>query len=143
MKETVTLVVRRVIPATPERLFDAWTEPDHLTRWWGPSGVTCPLADIDLRVGGSYRIANRFASGETVYITGEFQAIERPRKLVFTWRMESSEGPSEIVTVLFEASNAGTEVSVIHERIADQSTLGGHEVGWHGCLDGLVAYMSA
>jgi uncharacterized protein YndB with AHSA1/START domain len=141
--ETVTLVVCRIIAATPERLFDAWTQPDHLMRWWGPSGVTCPEAHVDLRVGGSFRIANRFASGETLYITGEFQTIERPRKVVYTWRIGSSEEPPEIVTVLFEASGAGTEVKIIHERIANQATSKRHEAGWYGCLDGLVAYMSA
>jgi len=143
MKENLTLVVRRIIAATPERLFDAWTMPEHLIRWWGPRGVTCPQADIDLRVGGSYRIANRLASGEILHIAGEFQQIERPRQLVYTWRMEPAQAPAEIVTVLFEPSGAGTEVSVIHERIADASAFEGHRAGWHGCLDGLVAYASS
>jgi uncharacterized protein YndB with AHSA1/START domain len=141
MKEPVSLTVRRTIAATPERLFDAWTKPEHLIRWWGPAGVTCPAVEVDLRVGGTYRIANRFTSGDIVYITGEFQVIDRPRKLVYTWSM--GEGEAEVVTVLFDARGAETEVSVIHERIADQKTLEGHEAGWHGCLDELVSYMSA
>jgi uncharacterized protein YndB with AHSA1/START domain len=141
MKHTQRLVVRRTIRATPERLFDAWTRPDQLVQWWGPSGVTCPQADVDLRVGGSYRIANLFATGETLYIAGEFQTIERPNKLVYTWRREPSEGPTELVTVLFEEHEASTEIIVIHERIADAAMMKGHEAGWHGCLDGLVAYV--
>jgi uncharacterized protein YndB with AHSA1/START domain len=142
VKDTVRLTVRRIIAAPPERLFDAWTMPEHLTRWWGPSGVTCPGAEVDLRVGGPYRIANRFANGEIVYIVGEFQTIERPHKLVYTWRMESSEGTPEIVTVHFEPRGLQTEVSIIHERIADRSALEGREAGWHGCLDELVAYLA-
>jgi uncharacterized protein YndB with AHSA1/START domain len=143
MTRTLSLVVRRTILATPERLFDAWTLPERLTKWWGSSGVSCPHADIDLRVGGLYRITNLFATSETLHISGEFQMIERPNKLVYTWRIEESEGPTELVTVLFEKREAGTELIVIHERIADAQLLEGHEAGWHACIDGLVAYVSA
>jgi uncharacterized protein YndB with AHSA1/START domain len=143
MTRTLSLVVRRTILATPERLFDAWTLPEQLTKWWGPIGASCPHADIDLRVGGSYRITNLFATHETLHISGEFRVIERPNKLVYTWRIEESEGPAELVTVLFEAREAGSELIVIHERIGDRQMLEGHEAGWHVCIDGLVAYVSA
>lgn len=143
MTRTQSLVVRRTILATPERLFDAWTQPEQLTKWWGPSGASCPHADLDLRVGGSYRITNLFATHEKLHISGEFQVIERPNKLVYTWRIEESEGPAELVTVLFEEREAGTELIVIHERISDAQMAEGHEAGWHACIDGLVAYLSA
>lgn len=142
MKQPQRLVVRRLIRATPERLFDAWTRVEQLTQWWGPSGVTCPHADIDLRPGGSYRITNLFATGETLNIVGKFQTIERPNKLVYTWRTEQSEGPPELVTVLFERREVGTEIIVIHEGIADAQRRDGHETGWHDCIDGLVDYVS-
>lgn len=63
MKEptVAALVVRRMIRATLDRLFAFWTEPEHLVRWWGPDGVSCPTAEVDLRPGGRYRIANRFS----------------------------------------------------------------------------------
>jgi hypothetical protein len=70
-KLAATLVVRRRIHATPEKLFAAWTQPEHLVRWWGPQGVACPAAEIDLRVGGAYRIATDFKTaplfGSRVY----------------------------------------------------------------------------
>jgi uncharacterized protein YndB with AHSA1/START domain len=66
----ITLVVRRTIRATPERLFEAWTEPAQLRRWWGPQDVECLDAQVDLRVGGQYRIANRFPDGRIVWIAG-------------------------------------------------------------------------
>jgi uncharacterized protein YndB with AHSA1/START domain len=52
-----TLVVRKTIQATPERLFRAWTEPEQLRRWWGPEGAICVDPEVDLQVGGHYRIA--------------------------------------------------------------------------------------
>jgi len=95
----VTLVVRKTIRAKPERLFAAWTIPAQLKLWWGPQGVKCIGAEIDLRRGGRYRIANQLPGGKILWITGEFEVIEAPRKLVYTWRIEPETESSERVTV--------------------------------------------
>src|ERR1700686_1972738 len=116
-KLAATLVVRRRIHATPEKLFAAWTQAQHLVPWWGPQGVACPAAEIDLRVGGSYRIANRFPDGTLLWIAGVFEVIEPPHRLTYTWSLESQKGSVERVTVCFEAHGASTEVVVTHERI--------------------------
>ncbi len=135
------LVVRRIIHATPEKLFAAWTEPAHLAQWWGPEGVSCPRAEIDLRVGGPYRIANRFHDGTLVWIVGVFEVLEPPHRLVYTWRLESQFKEPERVTVCFEPRGASTEVIVVHERIDDATTRADHERGWKGCLEGLANYV--
>jgi uncharacterized protein YndB with AHSA1/START domain len=137
----VSLVVRRVIRATPARLFDSWTEPARLMQWWGPEGVSCPEAEVDLRVGGRYRIANLFADGSLVWISGEFEIITPPRLLVYTWRLGSSAHAGERVTVRFEARDAATEVIVLHERIADATKRDGHALGWNGCLTHLQRHL--
>jgi uncharacterized protein YndB with AHSA1/START domain len=137
-----TLVVRRKIHATPEKLFAAWTRPEQLVSWWGPQGVTCPEAQIDLRVGGAYRIGNRFQDGTIVWIAGVFELIEPPHRLVYSWKLESQSGPAERVTVCFERLDAWTEVIVTHERIASEAARTSHERGWSGCLDRLVSYAS-
>jgi len=72
MKEGIALVTRRTIRASVARLFEAWTQPDKLCAWWGPSPVTCSGAEVDLRVGGRYRIANALPDGKTLIIEGEF-----------------------------------------------------------------------
>jgi len=136
-----TLVVRREIKATPEKLFAAWTRPELLMCWWGPEGVACPAAEIDLRVGGSYRIANRFPDGNIIWIAGMFEEIDAPRRLVYTWKLESQTGPPERVTVCFVADRDMTEVVITHERIANEAARTGHERGWAGCLDSLVKYI--
>jgi uncharacterized protein YndB with AHSA1/START domain len=137
-----TLVVRRRINATPEKLFAAWTQPKHLVQWWGPKGVACPAAEIDLRVGGAYRIANRFPDGSTVWIAGVFEVMEPPHRLIYTWKLESQKGPVERVTVCFEGLDASTEVIITHERIVDEAARKSHEQGWAGCLDSLFGYAS-
>ncbi|HTA88552.1 MAG TPA: SRPBCC domain-containing protein [Polyangiaceae bacterium] len=148
MSSPITLVVRRTIQAPAERVFDAWTRPEHLVKWWGPRPVTCIEADVDLRVGGSYRIANLFPDGSVLWISGEFEVVEAPRRLVYTWRTEQkseTEAEWSRVSVRFEtqANSAATEVIVLHERIDSEATRTGHERGWLGCLDNLARFFDA
>lgn len=139
----ISLIVRRTIQAPVRRVFTAWTSPEHLCRWWGPKNVSCPSAEVDLRVGGRYRIANQFPDGKLVFISGEFTLIEPPHKLIYSWAIEPAPAESERVTVRFEPKGAATEVIVIHERIASLAARSQHELGWLGCLDGLVELLEA
>ncbi len=136
------LVVRRTIRASPERLFAAWTRPEHLTRWWGPGPVTCPEAEVDLRVGGRYRLANRMPDGRVDWITGTFEAVDPPHRLVYSWGLGEGTTSPERVTVRFEARGDQTEVIIRHERIATPESRKMHLQGWEGCLDGLAAYLA-
>ena len=137
---TVTLVVRRTIRASAEKLFSAWIDPSLLKNWWGPAGVRCIGAEVDPRVGGSYRIGNQLPDGNIIWIRGEYELIERPRKLVFSWSLEGVESAPERVTVQFEPTSDATEVIVTHERIANRELRERHEQGWIGCLEGLARY---
>jgi len=140
----LSLIVRRTIAAPAARLFAVWTEPEHLKKWWGPGAVTCPEAEVDLRVGGRYRIANLTPAGEVVWITGEFEVVEPPRRLVYSWNIDEGgrPAPTSRVTVRFEQRGERlTEVVVVHERIAAAPLRASHEKGWSGCLEGLAQYL--
>ena len=141
MSNQITLLVRRVIQADVQRVFDAWTRPELLVKWWGPRPVTCREAEVDLQVGGAYRIGNLFPDGSVLFIVGEFEVVEPPRRLVYTWRLDQRSGPEaeeSRVTVRFESQGAATEVIVLHERIDSEKTRADHEHGWGGCLDNLA-----
>lgn len=140
MSASLALVVRRTIRATPERLFRAWTE--ELERWWGPKGMRCIRAEMDVRPGGSYRIGNETPDGSVVWIAGEFETVDAPRELSFSWRIEPSTRAPERVTVKFEAKGEMTEVIVVHERIESEEAKVSHRDGWAGCLDGLTAHVT-
>ena len=146
MASGIALVARRTIRANIERVFDAWTQPEQLRAWWGPRPVTCSDAEVDLRVGGRYRIVNALPDGGSVTIHGEFRLVQPPRKLVYTWRMgegSDAEGESSLVTVSFEPRGNDTEVIVVHEDIPAEPIRESHEQGWRGCLDGLERHFTA
>ncbi len=64
------LVVRQHVRANPDRVFDTWTDPEHLVNWWGPAGVECIHAEVNLQVGGMFRLANLAPDGSTTWIAG-------------------------------------------------------------------------
>ncbi len=138
---TVSLVVRRTVRATPERVFQAWTRAEQVQKWWGPGPVKCVGAEIDLRVGGAYRIGNELPDGRVLWISGEFERVTPPHELVYTWSVRPDE-PASRVTVRFEERGAETEVIIVHERIVTEEMRADHEHGWQGCLEGLFQYLS-
>jgi uncharacterized protein YndB with AHSA1/START domain len=135
-----SLTVSRMIAATPERIFEAWTNPEAIVQWWGAGGIVCPEAEMDLTFGGNYRIANRTPDGQTMWITGTFSVVEPPTTLAYTWAMEPTGPDTEYSTVrvAFEAQADGTLVTVRHSRIASPEAHETNLVGWQGCLDGLI-----
>lgn len=137
-----SLLVRRRIRASAARLFSAWTRPEQLRVWWGPRSVVCLGAEVDLRVGGGYRIAHRIADGSHMSISGVFQQIDPPDRLVYTWRCEPGPAVDELVTVRFEPVGGATEVVVLHERIAGDRLRQSHESGWVGCLEALDEFVA-
>jgi uncharacterized protein YndB with AHSA1/START domain len=140
---TEPLVVRRHIPASPDEVFAAWTSPDKLRLWWGPPGVECTHAEVDLTVGGIFRLANRLPTGELLWISGRFEAIDAPHHLAHTWQVGAEfDAPQEHVVVDFVPAGDGTEITVTHRGIGSEEARLGHEGGWVGCLDGLAQLLS-
>jgi uncharacterized protein YndB with AHSA1/START domain len=115
-----------------------------IVQWWGAGDVTCPGAEVDLRVGGSYRIANQTPDGQTMWITGTFNRVEPPERLEYTWAMEpvSADSHRSIVKVAFAEGPDGTQITVSQSQIADPETREVHLQGWVGCLDGIERLLS-
>lgn len=138
--ENHRLEVRKQINASPEKVFETWTQPEHIRKWWGPEDVICLGAQVDLQIGGKYQISNRLPNGKELLIYGEFLIVEPPSKLVFTWRTDPGPNDVEMVTVRFSPRNGGTEVIVVHEKIPTKEIRASHNAGWTGCLEGLESY---
>jgi uncharacterized protein YndB with AHSA1/START domain len=100
----------RTFAAPRERVFRAFTEPEHVQRWLlGPDGWTMPVCEMDLRVGGGWRYVWRNGDGVEFAIEGVFREIERPARLVYTESMMGSEALQTIV--LTEEDGVTTMVS--------------------------------
>ena len=144
MTETVSddrvLTVSRVIAATPEKLFDAFTKPDILLKWWGPEGASVGDHELDIRVGGRWRTALENSMGGTFVCSGVYKAIERPRRIAFTWAwlQENGEpGHETLVDVSFEKVERGTRLTVVQKTFENGAQRDLHGQGWHSTFNKL------
>lgn len=143
----VELVTTRTFDAPRARVFEAWTRPELVRRWWGPGGFTLPVCEIDLRPGGAYRFVMRGPDGAEFPVTGVYHEVAPPERLVFTDGVELPDGrsPVAIVTVTFVEQEGRTTVTIRarHETAEDRRKLEemGWAVGWAECLDRLAALL--
>lgn len=137
-----SLNVTRVIRADPAKVFQAWTDPESICKWWGPGATTCPEASVDLTVGGAIRIANEVEDGSIIWIEGQFEEINNPSRLIYSWTMGANMAEPTRVTVDFNDHPQRTELVITHERFASDQIRDAHLQGWYGCLDGLEALVS-
>ena len=143
-KPAPSLTVTRLIKAPRAKVFKAWTVPRELRKWWGPEGYTCPSAEVDLRVGGRYRLGFQGEEGAPFHVGGVYREIVRPAKLVFSWRWESSEpdGEETLVTVHFRDAVGGTEIEIIHEMFETAKSRNSHKQGWTSCFVKLEKHLA-
>ena len=133
------LEVRRTFAAPPERVFAAWTTPEELKRWAGPGQMECPVTEVDLRVGGRFRIHMRAPNGSEHRVIGTYREIDPPRRLVYTWTAETDPVVADtVVTVEFHDRGGKTEVVLRHEGLPNEDKRNRHEAGWTGCLEKLA-----
>lgn len=138
------LRVERRFQAPPERVFQAWTTAEALSRWSSPDEEPAQV-ELDLRVGGRYRMAMTAPDGATHRVVGVYREIDAPRRLVYTWRWETiPDFPETVVTVEFrERVDGGTDLLLVHEGLPDSPSGRRHETGWIASLDKLGALAGA
>lgn len=139
------LEIKRLIKAPRERVFDAWTTPSDIVKWFGSTECRTLSAHVDLRVGGEYRFrVDSGACGGAMEVSGVYREIERPSRLVYTWSLSNPKlGVSEtLVTVDFANVNGATEVRLRHERLPTAEQRDSHNHGWIGSFDKLEKLFS-
>jgi uncharacterized protein YndB with AHSA1/START domain len=135
-----TLQLKRTFQARRTQVFRAWTDPEVLKHWWGPGhGFSVPEVQVDLRTGGTYRVAMRNARGEVFHFSGTYREVRPPERLVYTWRWERPEMDigETLVTVEFHDLGTSTEVVITHDLFPTQAARDQHEGGWSACLERL------
>ncbi len=144
MAETIptsetTLQLKRIFPAPREKVFRAWTDPKELKKWFAPTDeYTVPFAEVDLRVGGNYRIAMQAPDGNLHIAIGTYREILPPEKLVFTWSWEGADMQETLVIIEFRKQGNSTEVVLTHKLFPNVEARDKHSQGWTGCLDRLA-----
>jgi uncharacterized protein YndB with AHSA1/START domain len=140
-----TLQIKRTFNSPREKVFKAWTDPQELRQWFAPTDdYSTSHVEVDLRVGGTYRIQMKAPDGKVYTIIGTYREVIVPEKLVFTWTWEggascstTGEETETLVTVLFHSRGTGTEVVVTHEYLPTTEDKDKHSQGWIGCLNRL------
>ena len=133
-----SLRLTRMIQADPAEVFEAWTDPKLLNLWSAPEPMDVE-AEVDLKVGGRYRILMKGSDGGVFTAVGEYREIDPPNRLSYTWKWEEAGNDyyDTLVTVEFHDRDGATEVVLIHELFPDAEIAGKHTEGWTSCLNRL------
>lgn len=160
--QTFEVRARRELAHPAEAVYRAWTEPDLVRGWWGPTGFTCPVAQMDVRVGGTSLVAMRAPAdygGGDIFNTWTYSKVEPGSRLEYASRFATPEGkpmtpaeagiPGDVPTVVphvvvFEPVDEGrSSVMIIESGYPDQATRDMSAAGLEQCLDKLEQLLSS
>jgi uncharacterized protein YndB with AHSA1/START domain len=130
--------IERVLPATVGAVYDAWTRPDLLARWYCPNPRLELTVEADVRVGGEFVVR----MGPHV-VRGAYLEVEPPYRLVFSWAWDgAADDPSRVEVRLSEAPE-GTRLLLTHTGFATDEDAANHRDGWEPELDRLIGLLGA
>jgi uncharacterized protein YndB with AHSA1/START domain len=133
-----SLVLKRTFPASRERLFSMWTSAELMMKWFCPGKeMIVPVAEVDAREGGSYRIVMQNQDGETYSPSGVYEKVVPNEKLIFSWKWADSELITRVTVDFRAVSDAETELTLTHEGFPETEIRDRHNEGWEGCLSRL------
>lgn len=140
MTEDRAKVVRieRTFDAPADQVFDAWTNPEVIERWFRPArGWQKPSAEVDLRVGGRVRVVMRSPEGAPVGAGGEYTLIDRPHKLAFTWTFDDDPSNEQMIELEFTERDGATTVVFVNSNISNEERRESQYEGWSMCIDNM------
>lgn len=141
-----TLVLERLLPATPGEVFAAFTDLDTLLEWWGPEGATVPESEFDMRPGGRWRTVLQTPDGAANTVSGVYRAITPPEHLAFTWAWhgpDGSRGHDTEVDITFAAAGRGTLMRLVHKLFDSPEQTALHDAGWVSSLNDLERLLAS
>jgi Uncharacterized conserved protein len=143
-KERPVLQLNRVIAATRERVFAAWTTPDAIKVWFGPENCRVLDVRVDLRVDGEYCFSLSTQQLGEIKVRGRYREVTPPAKLIYTWQWEGNPeltAGTSLVTVEFVSAGTSTEIHLTHEQLPSIESRDDHGHGWSGTFDKLEKYL--
>lgn len=140
-----TVRLHRVIRSAPEKVYNAFLNPDAMVKWLPPNGFTGRVHSMDARVGGSYKMSfTNFTTGESHTFGGEYLELVPFEKIRHTDKFDDPNFPGEmIVTVTFNKVFCGTELNIVQEGIPEAIPVESCYLGWQESLNLLVLLTEA
>ena len=137
-----SLVLKRRLKAAPEKVYEAWTQPEQMTQWWGVAGgPKPPVAETDLRVGGRFRVQFWDPKNEHHSVSGLYREVVPNRKLSFSWAWQTTPERESLVTIELNPITDGTMLTLTHEQFFDEKARDDHGRGWNVALDRLETFL--
>ncbi len=137
-----TVVITRVLDVPRRRVFETWSKPEHLVRWWGPKGFTLPGCEMDFRPGGAYRFVMRGPDGKDYPFHGVYREIVEAERIVFTAIIDNAPGNELVTTVTFAEEGGKTRLTV-EQTVPTEPYARGQKQGWTESLECLADYVSS
>ena len=135
------IIVEGFFAATPAKVFEAWTKPDIVVKWFGHKPNSLHSASIDLRPGGEWQFLLSKDDDKSVGFEGLYQDVLPGEKLVFSWAHvvehangEREETPRSRVEVTFTSKGQGTFVRLVHTAISNEDSRRGIGGGWEAAF---------
>ena len=130
----------RVIKASPEKVFRAFTEPLAIAAWLPPYGFLCTVHEMDVQEGGNYRMSfQNFTTGNSHYFGGEYLELKHNEFIKYTDKFEDPNMPDLMTTsVWLHKTSVGTELKVKQEGIPSAIPLEFCYLGWQESLEKLI-----
>ncbi|MBA5793465.1 SRPBCC family protein [Flavobacterium sp. xlx-214] len=137
MPSKVTL--HRILTASPEKVFKAFSNADAIASWLPPYGFTAKVYQMDFKVGGTYKMSfTNFSTGNSHSFGGEYLEIIQDMLLKYTDRFDDPNLPGEMITTItFKKVLSGTEITATQEGIPDSIPTEMCYLGWQESLDKL------
>jgi uncharacterized protein YndB with AHSA1/START domain len=136
--------IERSFAASAEDVFDAWTNPEVMRRWFHPGADWgTPEAQVDLRIGGKVRVVMRRPDGTEAEAWGEYTLIDRPRRLAMKWTFNDDPSNEQLMELSFSESEGSTRVLLVNSGISAAERRDAQNWGWNGCLDGLARILAS
>jgi uncharacterized protein YndB with AHSA1/START domain len=139
--EVATVHIVRLLDAPRERVWQAWTDPEELARWWWPQRFETTY-EVDLQEGGTYRFRTiDLPDMGTLDLSGTFLGVLAPERLAYTWQWLPDDHVTHVTVELTDLGRR-TELCVRHHELVSPEDRENHTKGWNDCLDRLGPYVA-